>query len=436
VKRTLTALVALLAAGLTLVLPDLGRSSAPARPAARPVAAAETALVPGTHVTPSPGSATGTSAGSARWIRRLDKLVAGVPVSVAVEVDGESVYRSRPAAPRVPASNEKLLLSMALLDTLGPAYRIQTRATATQVSHGVVRGDLWLQGAGDPTISSADLGRLAHRVRESGVRRVTGSVEASVEPFHHDWSAPGWKPRFRREEVALPTALTFERNTIRGKHVRHPERYAAASFSKHLRAVGVAVEGKPGTGRPPEGGTGGKKLASISSPSLLQILHAQNVDSVNFFAEVLNKLLGFTSASGAGTIAGGAAEIQTWAAARGVDLEAHDGSGLSYANRVSASGMVELLQSTEAEAWGPRLRSSLPHPGQGTLRGRLPGVKLHAKTGTLHVASAISGWVWLKRVRAWAPFSILVGDIDTLRALTLEDAIVRILAKSGRVPVP
>jgi D-alanyl-D-alanine carboxypeptidase len=428
VKRTLTALVALLAAGLTLVLPDVWRHSAPPRP----VTATQTALIPETHITPQKAAEPGASARTARWIRRLDKMVSGVPVSIAVQVDGESVYRSRPATPRVPASNEKLLLSMTLLDALGPGYRMQTLATAAQISHGVVRGDLWLRGSGDPTISSADLGRLAHRVRASGIRRVTGSVEASVEPFHHDWSAPGWKPRFRREEVALPTALTFERNTIRSKHVRHPERFAAVSFAKHLRAAGVHVEGKAGAGQPPA--TEGRRLASISSPSLLQILHAQNVDSVNFFAEVLNKLLGYTSPTAEGTIAGGAAQIQAWAASQGVDLEAHDGSGLSYANRVSASGMVELLEAAETEAWGPRLRSSLPHPGQGTLEGRLVGVKLHAKTGTLHIASALSGWIWLKRARDWAPFSILVGNTDTQRAIGLEDAIVRILAKSGRAP--
>jgi D-alanyl-D-alanine carboxypeptidase/D-alanyl-D-alanine-endopeptidase (penicillin-binding protein 4) len=117
-----------------------------------------------------------------------------------------------------------------------------------------------------------------------------------------------------------------------------------------------------------------------------------------------------------------------------VELEAHDGSGLSYANRVSAEGIVHLLEAAENEPWGPKLRSALPHAGQGTLRNRLAGIKLHAKTGTLHVASALSGWVWVKHDRTWAPFSILIGDIPTDRAIALEDQIVRVLARNARSP--
>ena len=352
-------------------------------------------------------------------------------MSVSVEEDGQALFRSRPATPRVPASNEKLLLSMAILDALGPEHRIPTTASATRLSHGVVRGDLWLEGSGDPTITSEHLGRLAQRIKAAGVRRITGSVLGSVEPFGHDWNAPGWKPRFRREEVGIPTALTFDRNTIHGHHVRHPERYAANSLAKQLRQLHVRVDHESGAGRPPAGPL--NEVAAISSPPLIQILHEQDVDSVNFDAEVLNKVLGY-SVSETGTIASGAAAIQQWAAENGVELEAHDGSGLSYANRVSAEGMVELLEAAESTTWGPKLRSALPHAGEGTLRGRLAGIKLHAKTGTLHIASALSGWVWIRHDRTWAPFSILVGDVATDRAIALEDQIVRVLARNARLP--
>jgi D-alanyl-D-alanine carboxypeptidase/D-alanyl-D-alanine-endopeptidase (penicillin-binding protein 4) len=428
VKRSLSALIALLAAGLTLLLP--GQGTRVASDASGPLVETVSA-VPGTHLSPGPqGTKRGGS--SLRWERRLRKLTSGPPISVAVSTSGVGLFRSRPATMRVPASNEKLVLSMAILDALGPGHRIETRASAVRISHGVVRGNLWLEGAGDPTITSSDLARLAHRIRAEGIRRITGSVLGSVEPFAHDWNAPGWKRRFRREEVGIPTALTFDRNTIRGKHVRHPERFAAASLLQHLRKEHVAVGRKAGAGRPP---ADVREIATIESPWLLRILREQNVDSVNFLAEVLNKLLGYGSPTKTGSIAAGGAAIESWAATHGVELEAHDGSGLSYANRVSAAGIVDLLQASEAQSWGTRLRDSLPHPGQGTLRGRLAGVKLHAKTGTLHIASALSGWVWLQREDAWAAFSILVGNTDTSRAVDLEDEIVRILSRSARIPV-
>jgi D-alanyl-D-alanine carboxypeptidase len=425
VKRTLAALAALLAAGLTLALPSAWTE----RGAPRSVAAVSTAAtVPATHHQPQ-AAHDREGAAVPRWKRRLDKLASGVPMSVFAEESGQPLFSARPGVERVPASNEKLLLSMAILDTLGTDHRIETTASAARFSDGVVRGDLWLEGTGDPTIASADLGRLAQRIKGEGVRRITGSVLGSVEPFAHDWNAPGWKPFFRREEVGLPTALTFDRNTIHGKHARHPERYAAASLAMHLRKLHVRIGHPPGAGRPPESLD---EVASISSPSLLQILHEQDVDSINFFAEVLNKLLGYTS-NGTGTIAAGAAAIETWAAANGVDLEAHDGSGLSYADRVSAEGVVDLLEAAENQTWGPKLRGALPHAGQGTLRGRLAGIKLHAKTGTLRVASALSGWVWIRHDRTWAPFSILVGDVATDHAIALEDQIVRILARNARL---
>jgi serine-type D-Ala-D-Ala carboxypeptidase/endopeptidase (penicillin-binding protein 4) len=430
VKRTLAALAALLAAGITLALPAAWTERGTPRAV---TAAATAASVPETHNgTAAPHDRAGGGGGGApRWEQRLTKLVAGVPMSVAVEEGGQPLFRFRPATPRVPASNEKLLLSMAILDALGPEDRIETTASAARFSHGVVRGDLWLEGGGDPTVTSADLARLAERIKAAGVRRITGSVLGSVEPFAHDWNAPGWKPRFRREEVGLPTALTFDLNTIRGRHVRHPERFAAASLAMHLRKLHVRIDHAPGAGRPPAHPL--QNVATISSPPVREILHAQDVDSVNFYAEVLNKLLGYT-ASGSGTIAAGAEAIQSWAAANGVELEAHDGSGLSYANRVSAEGVVNLLEAAENEPWGPKLRSALPHAGQGTLRGRLAGIKLHAKTGTLHIASALSGWVWIQHDRTWAPFSILIGDIPTDRAIVLEDQIVRMLARNARFP--
>jgi D-alanyl-D-alanine carboxypeptidase len=77
------------------------------------------------------------------------------------------------------------------------------------------------------------------------------------------------------------------------------------------------------------------------------------------------------------------------------------------------------------------LRSSLPLGGVGTLTGRLIGIQVHAKTGTLlqHV-SALSGWVWLRHSGRWAPFSILSRGLPKPQAIALEDQIVSIVSAS------
>ncbi|MFB3739258.1 MAG: D-alanyl-D-alanine carboxypeptidase/D-alanyl-D-alanine-endopeptidase, partial [Candidatus Velamenicoccus archaeovorus] len=363
----------------------------------------------------------------APWMRRIDRLIGGRAVSVAVGRDGAALYRHAPDAPRTPASNEKLLLSMALLDELGPAYRIPTIAAARSVRHGVVPGNLWVLGRGDPETRPARMTALARRLVEAGITRIRGRVMGAVAYFRHDWWAPGWRPGIRRY-VAPPTALTFEGNRTRRGFVRTPERPAAASLTLRLRALGVRVRGEPGAGRPPEGLT---ELARIRSRSLRTLLVRMNRPSDNFYAEVLGKLLGATVEAPPGTIAKGAEALRSWVAAHGETFTLHDGSGLSYADRVTAGGMERLLEAVEDEPWGPVLRGTLATGGQGTLEDRLHGVRVRAKTGTLDDVSALSGWVWLRRARTWASFSIL-SSLPKWSAVRIEDGIVRTLAAYAR----
>ena len=72
---------------------------------------------------------------------------------------------------------------------------------------------------------------------------------------------------------------------------------------------------------------------------------------------------------------------------------------------------------------------SLPAPGQGTLQGRLTGLPVHAKTGTLILtpASALSGYVRSADGRELA-FSVITRGLDGSGAIALEDAVVRVLA--------
>jgi D-alanyl-D-alanine carboxypeptidase/D-alanyl-D-alanine-endopeptidase (penicillin-binding protein 4) len=246
--------------------------------------------------------------------------------------------------------------------------------------------------------------------------------------FRHDWWAPGWKPSFPGAEVALPTALTFEGNRSHGRSIRDPERRAAASLTRQLRSSGVRVGGKPGAGRAPRGL---RVVAGIRSRSLEALLRRQNVDSRNFDAEVLGKLLGVTRFGAPGTISKGARAIERWASGFGVSVQAHDGSGLSYRNRVTASGVVRLLWAADGATWTNDLRGALPRGGQGTLAHRLRTVHVRAKTGTLDRISALSGWVRLERTGEWAEFSILSRGTSKDAAVRVEDRIVRAVAANA-----
>jgi D-alanyl-D-alanine carboxypeptidase/D-alanyl-D-alanine-endopeptidase (penicillin-binding protein 4) len=153
--------------------------------------------------------------------------------------------------------------------------------------------------------------------------------------------------------------------------------------------------------------------------------------SDNFFAEVLGKLLGVSAEGAPGTIAKGARALRAWVSSHGERFSLYDGSGLSYDNRVSAGGMVRLLEAAGARPWGAVLRQALPAGGQGTLEHRLVGERVRAKTGTLDGVSALSGWVWLDEDDGWAEFSIL-SSLPKWKAVDIEDGIVRTLAEHAR----
>lgn len=367
--------------------------------------------------------------GRAPWMIQIDRLVAGRAFSISLGEDGSYLYERADTAPRLPASNEKLLLAMALLDSVGADHRILTSASADRMRGDVVPGNLWILGRGDPEVGRARLARLADRLVDAGLRRVEGRVMGSTGHFLHDWWAPGWKSYFPADEVALPTALTFEGNTVGGVHIRDPEVRAAAQLTGLLEQRGVHVAGRPGAGASPGGLS---DLATASSRPLPTILARLLRPSDNFYAETLGKLLAAETDGPPGTIAKGAARIEAWVADRGVSFSLYDCSGLSYANRVHARGIVELLWDAEAAPWGPVLRGALPTGGQGTLRDRLTGVRVRAKTGTLTDASALSGWVWLEREEVWAEFSILDAGMAKGVAAPIEDQIVRIIAANAR----
>jgi len=364
----------------------------------------------------------------AAWMRKIDYLVAGRAVSVSVGDEGSFLYQRADTEPRIPASNEKLLLSMALLDSFGAGRRIVTHAATASLRQGVVEGNLWILGRGDPEITAARMAALARNLVAAGVERIRGRVMGSTAYFAHDWWAKGWKRRRSRQSVAPPTALTFQGNVVNGRFTREPEVFAARSLTKQLEKRGVAVVGRAGSGQPPEGLA---DVAVIRSRPLRTILARMNGPSDNFYAEVLGKLLGAEAAGLPGTIAKGAAAVREWVAGHGVDFTLYDGSGLSYANRVTARGILQLLWVADAAAWGPVLREALATGGQGTLDHRLHGVRVRAKTGTLEGVSALSGWVWLEKEGAWTEFSILSRGLPRWIASSIEDAIVRTLTNSA-----
>jgi serine-type D-Ala-D-Ala carboxypeptidase/endopeptidase (penicillin-binding protein 4) len=124
-------------------------------------------------------------------------LLAGAKIGVSM-VDlstGTEIYSHDGDKAMSLASNAKLLTSVAALGTLGGGFRWRTAVyvddKALDETTGIVKGDLYVRGRGDPTLGVNDLRALAIEVAARGVRQIQGKLviddtyfDADVEPPH------------------------------------------------------------------------------------------------------------------------------------------------------------------------------------------------------------------------------------------------------------
>ncbi|WP_111415043.1 D-alanyl-D-alanine carboxypeptidase/D-alanyl-D-alanine endopeptidase [Billgrantia lactosivorans] len=98
---------------------------------------------------------------------------------------GEVLGAIEPHRQLSPASVSKAYLAAAALDRWGPQHRFTTRlvSSAEPDAEGVLRGDLILEGGGDPALATEDLWRLAQRLHQAGVSEVEGRLVVSQWRF-------------------------------------------------------------------------------------------------------------------------------------------------------------------------------------------------------------------------------------------------------------
>ena len=145
-------------------------------------------------------------------------------IAIAVREIGQGrervVYQRDPERLSHVASNVKILTASAALASLGPDFRYRTSALAGAVdAQGVITGDLYLRGSGDPRMDVEDLDYLAKELVLAGITGVQGRLliddsyfDGLITPPHFDdFSDPVDRHARYRAPIA---ALTVEQGTF------------------------------------------------------------------------------------------------------------------------------------------------------------------------------------------------------------------------------
>lgn len=115
--------------------------------------------------------------------------------------DGAILESWNPQSLIVPASNQKLFTTAAVLDGLGSDFRYTTNIYGDGVLvDSVWEGNLVIKGSGDPSISGFMydenryfvFGKLTRQLKELGIREINGSLIADVSYFNPEVYPKGW----------------------------------------------------------------------------------------------------------------------------------------------------------------------------------------------------------------------------------------------------
>jgi D-alanyl-D-alanine carboxypeptidase/D-alanyl-D-alanine-endopeptidase (penicillin-binding protein 4) len=129
---------------------------------------------------------------------------------------GKSVFTHNANLALMPASNMKLITSAAALSLLKPEFTFKTLILSDgPIRGGVLKGNLYLKGLGDPDLTDERLAQLASDIRYLGVQRIEGRLFADDSYFDAQRQGEGWKNSYGASAYSAHiSALSLNRNTV------------------------------------------------------------------------------------------------------------------------------------------------------------------------------------------------------------------------------
>jgi serine-type D-Ala-D-Ala carboxypeptidase/endopeptidase (penicillin-binding protein 4) len=382
----------------------------------------------------APAAQAGGPEATVRMLDRQMSRAGGAAGAYVVDLDtGRTLYSRAPDVPRMPASVNKLYTTSAALERYGAEGQLNTEVLgdAHLDDEGVIAGNLYLRGGGDPSFSRAEARGLARVLAGSGLTAVDGRVIGDESRFDSVRGGPASSYRVS-SWVGPLSGLSFNHGYTlakRPRFQRKPPLYAAQRFERELERAGVFVRRPARIGVAPETAV---VLGEWASPRMSVLVTNTNRPSDNYLAETLLKALGADFGAGGTTVAG-AAVARSHAAEYGAEPTMVDGSGLSRQNLTTPRDVVELLVGMDQGELAEPMLISLAIAGRsGTLVDRMRGTaaqgRCRAKTGTLNGVSNLAGYC-RSRSGARTAFAILMSNISVWRAHPLQNKMAAALAR-------
>lgn len=443
------------------------------------------ALAPERSLFPAPRlvSKTGRALPAAQSVEALlaQANLGGITGFAALDAETGALIEARnPDAAMPPASTTKAATALYALSVLGSEARFETRVLASGgvIEAGTLKGDLVLQGGGDPTLSTEGLARLAGALIAAGLRRVEGRflVDESALPqlehivpdlppqagynpalsglnlnfnrVHFLWRPEGGRMQLSLDaraggEVPSVSVIGIEArnrdmpvythdNSSSGENwtvaagalgaggsrwlpVRRPGIYAGDVLRALLQARGCTLPAPQGTRRP----AGGQVLAVHHSDPLGEMMRDMLRFSTNITAECAGLAASRRSDGSITRLDASGQRMAQWIErAHGVSgLEFADHSGLSDRSRVTPRRMAILMLSAHREGVLPPLlrRHSMRDARYQEISDH--PITVHAKTGTLNFVNALAGFARPPGGNREIVFAIISADLPRRAAI-------------------
>ena len=272
-------------------------------------------------------------------------------------------------------------------------------------------------------------------------RTITGSAGSGERLHQH-------RP-FLRNEFTLTGSLGIDAD---GQHheftIRAPERWFGMLLKRELEELGVSIAGQVVAynwdGRVlnplPPGGL--HHIASVASPTLLELTRVMVKDSQNLYSQLLLLQAGIKfPQSGLDTEKAAVKELNRFLKGAGISEDEallEEGSGLSRRALLTPDAVVQLLSHMHRHPRSREFKSTLTIAGRdGTLANRMKETaaanNVRGKTGSLNGIKSLSGYVKNRSGQEFA-FSVLLnhhGGSGTSARNAIDKIAVRLAESSG-----